>query len=138
LEQSLLVIKPDSVQRNCIGEILTMVEKEGLKITGLVMRRLSPDEAEKFYAVHQGKEFFTGLVEFIASGPVVAVRVEGKDARKRVRELAGATDPQKAKMGTIRQRFGTSVRMNAVHAANPDEDVNKELDFFFGNKKESK
>ncbi len=102
-----------------------MVEKADLKITGLVMRRLSRAEAEGFYAVHQGKDFFSGLVEFICSGPVVAVKVEGE-------ALAGDTDPSKAEPGTIRQRFGSSVRMNAVHAANPAEDVARELAFFFG------
>lgn len=133
VEQTLLVIKPDAVARGVIGEIITTIERAGLKIAGLVMRRLSRAEAEEFYAIHRGKDFFTGLVEFIISGPVVALLVEGENARQRVRELAGATDPAKAKPGTIRQRFGTSVRTNAVHAANPAEDVEREIRFFFGN-----
>jgi nucleoside-diphosphate kinase len=132
VQSSLLVIKPDAVQGGHIGEIIAMVEKADLKITGLVMRRLSRAEAEGFYAVHQGKDFFSGLVEFICSGPVVAVKVEGEDAVRRLRALAGDTDPSKAEPGTIRQRFGSSVRMNAVHAANPAEDVARELAFFFG------
>jgi nucleoside-diphosphate kinase len=96
------------------------------------MRQLNRQEAERFYAIHQGKDFFAGLVEFITSGPVVAVRVEGEDAIQRLRALAGDTDPSRAEPGTIRQRFGSSVRMNAVHASNPAEDVTAELSFFFG------
>lgn len=126
-----MVIKPDAVKGRVIGEILTMVEKAGLKITGLVMRTLSRKEAERFYRIHRGKNFFAGLVEFISSGPVVAVRVEGEDARSRLRKLTGATDPKKADKGTIRRRFGSSVRRNAVHCANPQEDVDQELRFFF-------
>ncbi|MGQ9708105.1 MAG: nucleoside-diphosphate kinase [bacterium] len=133
MEQSLLVIKPDAVRRNCIGEILKMVEKAGLKISGLSMLQLDRAEAEEFYSIHRGQDFFTGLMDFITSGPVVAVRVEGENARRRLRELAGATNPEKAKRGTIRHQFGTSTMMNAVHAANPDEDVDKEINFFFGN-----
>jgi nucleoside-diphosphate kinase len=131
VEQSLLVIKPDAVKEGHIGEIITTVEKSGLKITGLVMRHLSSSEAERFYSVHKDKEFFAGLVEFISSGPVVAVRVAGENARLRLRQLVGDTDPAKAKPGTIRARFGSSVRMNAVHASNPAEDVAAELSFFF-------
>ncbi len=133
MERSLLLIKPDAVARGCVGEILTMVERSGLKITGLVMRQLSREEAESFYVVHRGKDFFTGLVEFICSGPVIAVRVEGENACLRVRQLAGDTDPARAKPETIRARFGSSIRMNAVHASNPDEDVGRELTFFFKN-----
>lgn len=133
MEQTLLVIKPDAVARGVIGEIITMIERSGLRITGMVMRRLSRTEAEEFYSIHHGKDFFAGLVDFIISGPVVALLVAGENARQRVRELAGATDPAKAEPGTIRQRFGTSVRQNAVHAANPAEDVEREIRFFFGN-----
>ncbi|MEO0079258.1 MAG: nucleoside-diphosphate kinase [candidate division WOR-3 bacterium] len=131
MEQTLLVIKPDAVRRHCIGEILSRLEKAGFVITGLVMRQLPRTEAEEFYAVHKGKDFFAGLVDFITSGPVVAVRLEAPDARRRVRQFIGATDPAQAAPGTIRAEFGTSVRMNAVHAANPGEDVERELRFFF-------
>jgi len=136
VEQSLLVIKPDAVKEGHIGEIITMVERSGLKITGLLLRHLTRTEAERFYSVHQRKEFFEGLVEFITSGPVVAVRVAGENARERLRQLVGATDPQKAEKGTIRERFGSSARMNAVHASNPEEDVSRELAFFFKNERE--
>jgi len=95
------------------------------------MRHLNRAQAEEFYAVHRGKEFLPGLVEFMTSGPLVAVRLEGKNVCRRVREFVGVTDPSKAVPGTIRADFGTSVRSNAVHASNPEEDVRRELEFFF-------
>ena len=95
------------------------------------MRRLSRDEAERFYAIHRGKEFFPGLVEFITSGPLVAVRLEGENVCRRVRDFVGVTDPDEAAPGTIRADFGTSMRSNAVHASNPEEDVRREIEFFF-------
>ncbi len=100
-------------------------------LTGLEMRHLNRTEAENFYRIHQDKEFFAGLVEFIVSGPLVAVRIEGPEVRRRLREFVGATDPAQAAPGTIRADFGTTVRRNAVHASNPDEDVERELEFFF-------
>jgi len=131
LNRTLLLIKPDAVRQHRIGEILGRLEAAGFVVTGLVMRRLSRDQAEGFYAIHRGKEFFPGLVEFITSGPLVAVRLEGENVCRRVREFIGVTDPSKAALGTIRADFGTSVRSNAVHASNPEEDVRKELDLFF-------
>ena len=131
LNQTLLLIKPDAVKQHCIGKILSRLETAGFVVTGLAMRQLSRTQAEGFYAIHRGKEFFPGLVEFITSGPLVAVRLEGKDVRRRVRDFIGVTDPSKAAPGTIRADFGTSVRSNAVHASNPEEDVQGELEFFF-------
>jgi len=95
------------------------------------MRRLNRGQAAEFYAVHRGKDFYDGLVEFIVSGPVVAIRVEGPHARQDLREMVGVTDPALAAPGTIRADCGTTLRMNAVHASNPDEDVERELQFFF-------
>jgi len=131
LNQTLLLIKPDSVGQHRIGEVLGRLEAAGFVVTGLVMRRLSRAQAEGFYVIHRGKEFFPGLVEFVTSGPLVAVRLEGEDVCRRVREFVGVTDPSKAAPGTIRADFGTSVRTNAVHASNPEEDVRRELEFFF-------
>ena len=113
------------------GEILRRLEGAGFTITGLLMRHLSPDNAEYFYAIHHDKPFFAGLVEFMTSGPLVAVRLEGTDSRRRLREFVGATDPARAAPGTIRADFGTAIRSNAVHASNPDEDVECEIRFFF-------
>ena len=126
-----MLIKPDAVGRHRIGEILGRLEAAGFVATGLVMRHLNRAQAEEFYAVHWGKEFLPGLVEFMTSGPLVAVRLEGENVCRRVREFVGVTDPSKAAPGTIRADFGTSVRSNAVHASNPEEDVGRELEFFF-------
>ena len=131
LEQTLLLVKPDAVRMGRIGEILRRLEEAGFLVSGLVMKRLTRAEAEEFYAIHQDKEFFDGLVEFMTSGPTVAVRLEADDARRRVREFVGVTDPAQARAGSIRADFGTSVRQNAVHASNPEEDVEREIRFFF-------
>jgi len=131
LNRTLLLVKPDAVGRHHVGDIIGRLEAAGFEITGLVMRRVSRELAEGFYAIHRGKEFFPGLVEFITSGPLVAVRLEGENVCRRVRDFIGVTDPAKAAPGTIRADFGTSVRQNAVHASNPEEDVRRELEFFF-------
>jgi len=131
LNQTLVLIKPDAVRQHRIGEILGRIEAAGFDVSALVMRHLTRPQAEEFYAIHRGKEFFPGLVEFMTSGPLVAVRLEGEDVCRRVREFVGVTDPSKARPGSIRADFGTSVRMNAVHASNPEEDVLRELEFFF-------
>ncbi len=131
LDQTLLLIKPDAVSRHKIGEILARLEAAGFVVTGLVMRQLSRTQAEEFYSIHRGKEFFPGWLEFITSGPLVAVRLDGDDVLHRVREFIGVTDPGRAAPGSIRADFGTTVRTNAVHASNPEEDVRRELEFFF-------
>jgi len=130
-ESTLLLIKPDAVESHHIGDILHRLEAAGFVISGIHMRHLVRAEASEFYAIHRGKEFFERLLDFVTSGPLVAVRIEGSDVRRRLREFIGATDPAKAGKGTIRADFGTSIRANAVHASNPDEDVEKELQFFF-------
>jgi nucleoside-diphosphate kinase len=130
-ETTLLLIKPDAVAARHCGAILHRIEDAGFAVTGLEMRRVSRATAEDFYSIHRGKEFFAGLVGFIVSGPLVAVRIEGPDVRRRLREFVGATDPARAAAGTIRADFGTTIRRNAVHASNPQEDVEKELRFFF-------
>ena len=131
MEQSLLLIKPDAVQKRHTGEILSRLEAAGFSITDLKMHRLSRVQAEEFYSIHRGKEFFPGLVEFMTSAPAVAVAVEAPGCRRRLREFVGATDPAQAAAGTIRADFGTSVRTNAVHASNPEENVEKELSILF-------
>jgi nucleoside-diphosphate kinase len=131
VEQTLLLIKPDAVRTRRTGEILRRVEAAGFQVTGLVMRQLGRAEAERFYAIHRDRKFYSGLVEFMTSGPLVAVRLEAPDARRRLRDFVGTTDPAKAAAGTIRADFGTTVRTNAVHASHPDEDVVGELDLLF-------
>jgi len=130
-EQTLLLIKPDAVRMRRTGEILARLEQAGFIVVGLRMMTLARDHAEAFYAIHRGKEFFDGLVQFICSGPLVAVLLEGDDCRARVRRFVGATDPARAAPGTIRAEFGTSLRMNAVHASNPEEDVAREVALMF-------
>jgi nucleoside-diphosphate kinase len=136
-ESTLLLVKPDAVRARRTGEVLRRLEDAGFTISGLIMRRLSADEAGKFYAIHRDKAFFDGLVEFMTSGPLVAVRLEGTNSRRRLREFVGTTDPSLAAPGTIRADFGTAVRTNAVHASNPDEDVEREIRFFFPDAKQS-
>lgn len=136
-QQTLLVIKPDAVRRRLVGEILRRVEADRFRICDVRLTRLERARAEEFYAIHQGKEFFAGLVEFMTSGPVLAVRLEREDAVRRLRELAGATDPKQARPGTIRADFGTTTRENVVHASHPDEDPEREIQFYFGNAKNS-
>ena len=132
-QQTLLVIKPDAVRRRLVGEIIRRVEADDFQICDVRFARLDRGRAEEFYAIHRGKEFFAGLVEFMTSGPVLALRLERDDAVRRLRELAGATDPKQAKPGTIRADFGTSTRENVIHASHPDENPEREIQFYFQN-----
>lgn len=130
-EETLLIIKPDGVRRRLIGEVLRRIEKAGFEIKGMKFQRLSPDQAREFYRVHEGKEFYEELVEFMSSGPVVALWLEGEMACIRLRELVGATDPKLAALNTIRGELGTDIQQNVVHAADPKEDPQREINFFF-------
>jgi nucleoside-diphosphate kinase len=132
-QQTLLVIKPDAVRRRLVGEIIRRVEADRFRICDVRFTHLERARAEEFYAIHQGKEFFAPLVEFMTSGPVMALRLERADAVRRLRELAGATDPKQAKPGTIRADFGTTTRENVIHASHPDENPEQEIRFYFGN-----
>ena len=124
------MIKPDAVKRKLIGEIIKCLEKE-FDILDIKFTLLNRKQAEDFYAIHKGKEFFNGLVDFITDGPVVALLLQGDNIQERVRKVIGATDPKKAEPGTIRARFGTSVQQNVVHASNPLEEPEREIAFFF-------
>lgn len=130
MQKTLLMIKPDAVKRKLIGEIIKCLERE-FDILDIKFTLLNRKQAEDFYAIHKGKEFFNGLVDFITSGPVVALLLQGDNIQERVRKVIGATDPKKAEPGTIRARFGTSVQQNVVHASNPLEEPEKEIAFFF-------
>ena len=131
VERTLSIIKPDAVAKNVIGQIYTRFEQAGLRVVAARMMHLSRQQAEGFYAVHKERPFFGELVAFMISGPVMIQALEGEGAIAKNRELMGATDPKKAAPGTIRADFGTSVRSNAVHASNPEEDVRREVEFFF-------
>lgn len=130
LQKTLLMIKPDAVKAKHIGEIISEIERE-FEIVDIKLTNLNKIQTQEFYSIHKGKEFFDRLVDFIISGPVVALLLQCNNVQERVREFIGATDPQKAKPGTIRARFGTSIQHNAVHASNPLENPEKEIKFFF-------
>jgi nucleoside-diphosphate kinase len=130
-EQTLSIIKPDAVQKNHIGEILSRFEKAGLKIAALKMKELSRKEAERFYAVHKERPFFKDLVDFMVSGPVVISVLEGESAIQKNRDLMGATNPKEAAPGTIRADFAESIDANAVHGSDGPDTAKVEVAYFF-------
>ena len=131
MERTYLMVKPDGVQRGLIGEIITRFEKKGYKIVGLKMMQISRETAEKHYGEHAGKPFFAGLVDFITSGPVVAMVLEGKGVISAAREMMGATDPLKAAPGTIRGSYGIDLGRNVIHGSDSPESAQREIALFF-------
>jgi len=132
MERSLILVKPDGVQRGLVGEIIGRLERKGLKLIGLRLLWVPREMAEQHYAVHAGKHFYAGLVEFITSGPVAAVAVAGPDAIAVVRRLVGATMPNQAEPGTIRGDLGISGLRNLIHASDAPETAEAELALWFG------
>lgn len=130
-QQTLSIIKPDAVAANHIGEIIARFEKAGLRIAAIKMVSLSKDKVKEFYAVHKDRPFFGDLTEFVSSGPVVAMVLEGDNAIAKNREIMGATDFTKAAPGTIRADFAQSVTKNAVHGSDSPEAAKEEIAFFF-------
>ncbi|POZ62740.1 nucleoside-diphosphate kinase [Chromobacterium alticapitis] len=131
IERTLSIIKPDAVAKNVIGKIYDRFESNGLKIVAAKMKQLSRAEAEGFYAVHKERPFFTALVDFMVSGPVMIQALEGENAVLKNRELMGATDPKKAEAGTIRADFADSIDANAVHGSDSVENAAIEVAYFF-------
>ena len=131
---TLSIIKPDAVKANNIGKIIAHLEKNELKIVAAKMLRLSKERAENFYAIHRDREFFNDLVTFMTSGPVLVMILEGKNAISKNREIMGATDPKKAKKGTIRAEFAINVEANAIHGSDSVETAKIEISFFFDDK----
>lgn len=131
MERTYLMIKPDGVQRGLIGEIISRFEKKGLKLAGLKMLKISRELAEKHYGEHAGKPFFGPLVEYITSGPVVAMVVEGKDVIATAREMMGATNPLKAAPGTIRATYGMDLGRNIIHGSDSKASADREIGIFF-------
>jgi len=129
-ERTLLLIKPDAVGRRLTGKILARVEAEGFTIVRLKLMRLTPQEARRFYAVHEGKPFLEKLVAYVSSGPLCAVVLEGEGAIGRLRALAGATDPAQAAAGSLRREFGLDTTRNAVHASDGPATAAEEIAFF--------
>ena len=130
-ERTFSIIKPDAVKRNIIGAILTRFEQNGFKIIASKMVRLTREQAEGFYAEHQGKEFFAPLVEYMMSSPIVVSVLEKENAVKDYRTLIGTTNPETAEEGTIRKDFALSQRENSVHGSDSIENANREIAYFF-------
>ena len=131
IQRTLSIIKPDAVGKNYIGAITQRFERAGLRVVAARMERLTQEEAEKFYGVHQERPFFKDLVKFICSGPVMVQVLEGPDAILLNRRLMGATDPKQAEAGTIRADFAESIDKNAVHGSDSIETAKEEIAFFF-------
>ncbi len=131
MERTLVLVKPDGVQRGLIGEIISRLERTGLKLVALKMLQIDRKMAGKHYAIHQGKPFFDGLVCFITSSPLIAAVFEGKSAVEVVRKTMGATDPVKAAPGTIRGDLALDIGRNVVHGSDSLENAQKEISLFF-------
>lgn len=131
MERTYCMIKPDGVQKGLIGEIIGRIERKGYKIVAMKMLQLTKEMAEEHYREHVGKPFYPGLVEYITSGPVVAMVVEGKNAVKGMRTLMGATNPLEALPGTIRGDFGLDMGRNVIHGADSVESAKREIAIYF-------
>lgn len=131
MERSLVLIKPDGVERGLSGVILSRLENEGLKLVALKMLQMNRHLATRHYAVHAQKSFFSGLVTYITSGPIVAAVFEGEGAVARIRKIMGPTDPKKAERGTIRGDFGIDIEKNTIHGSDSPETARDEIALFF-------
>lgn len=131
VQRTLSIIKPDAVQKNVVGKILSRFEDAGLKVAAMRMMQLSTHEAKEFYKVHKDRPFYGELCEYMTNGPVVVSVLEGSDAIMMNRKLMGATDPKKADKGTIRADFADSINANAVHGSDSAENAAIEISFFF-------
>ena len=131
MEQTLSIIKPDAVKKGVIGKIIDRFESNGLRIAAMKKMQLSETQAGDFYGVHRERPFFKDLVEFMTSGPVVVMVLEGEGAVLKNRDLMGATNPKEAAAGTIRADFAESIDANAVHGSDSLENAKIEIDFFF-------
>lgn len=131
IERTLSILKPDTVEKNKIGEVIALIEKAGLKVVAAKMTHLSRPQAEGFYAVHKERPFFGELVEFMTRGPVVVMALEGDDAIAKYRKVMGATNPANAEAGTIRKLYAKDVGENAVHGSDAKETAAQEIAYFF-------
>jgi nucleoside-diphosphate kinase len=131
MERTLVIIKPDAVQRGLIGPILSRMERRGLRFAAMRLMQISPELAARHYAVHEGKGFYDGLIEFITSGPVVVAVIEGRDAIDIVRKTMGGTNPADAEPGTIRADFGLEIGRNLVHGSDGPETAAYEIALYF-------
>ena len=131
MDRTLILVKPDAFARNLTGEIIARFERKGLRIVALRHMQVTEDLAKQHYAEHEGKPFFGELVEFITSGPLVAMVLEGTEAVKAARQVIGATNPLEAAPGSIRGEFGLEVQTNLVHGSDSSESAGREVELFF-------
>ena len=131
MERTLSIIKPDDVAKNVVGAIVNRFETAGLRVVAQKMMHLSKEKAEGFYAEHSERPFFGALVEFMTSGPIVVMALEGEDAVRKNREIMGATNPQEAAAGTLRADFAETIDENAVHGSDAVESAAREIAYFF-------
>lgn len=131
MERSLVLIKPDGVEKKVIGKIISLYEENGLNISNLKLMKADRSIAEEHYSEHKDKPFFENLVNFITRSPLCAMILEGEEAINRVRELNGSTNPLEAKEGTIRNLYGNSIRENCVHSSDSNESAEREINIWF-------
>ncbi len=131
MERTLSIIKPDGVAKNVIGDVIKRFEGNGIKIAAMKMLQLTKPQAEGFYAVHKERPFFSSLTDFMTSGPIVVMVLEGKDVIAKNRELMGATNFKEAKEGTIRREYATDIEKNVVHGSDAPETAAFEIKYFF-------
>ena len=131
LQQTLSMIKPDAVQRNLIGSIITLIEANNLIVKKMKMIKLSTDDAEKFYIIHKDRDFYSNLIEYMTSDQVVVLVLEGDNAIKIYRDLMGSTNPSEAKEETIRKLYAVDTTRNSVHGSDSPENATIEIEFFF-------
>lgn len=131
MERTLSIIKPDGVARGLAGEVIKRLEQNNLKITAMKMLHMTKSQAKGFYAVHRERPFFESLTDFMASGPIIVMILEGENAIGRYRELMGATDYREAAQGTIRKDFSTDIEKNIVHGSDGPETAAFEIGYFF-------
>jgi len=131
MERSLVLIKPDAIQRGLAGTILSRLEGQGLKLVALKMLRLDKQLAQRHYAIHKDKPFFDGLVNYISSAPIIAAVFEGERAGEVIRKIMGATDPANAEAGTIRGDFGLDIERNVIHGSDSVKTAHEEIKLFF-------
>jgi len=131
MEKSLVLIKPDAMQRGLAGTIITRLEKQGLRLVAIKMLHMDKALSQRHYAVHKDKPFFNGLVDYISSAPIIATVFEGEEAIAVIRKIMGATDPAKAEAGTVRGDFGLDIEHNSVHSSDSAETAEQEIELFF-------
>ena len=131
MERTLSIIKPDGVKRKLIGKIIDHLEKAGFNIDAMTLKHLTREETEGFYQEHKRKPFFKGLVDYMASAPVVLIALSGENVITEYRQLLGHTDPQKAEEGTLRKKFSLSMQQNTLHGSDSPQAAEREIKYFF-------